>query len=175
MAHVLFSLLCFSGDVPKLRTICCDGLAKQLTHQIEDRPAKEKIVWRFIKWLRRPSTYGTGVRVMSDRATALPELAKSGIRQIVLRVTSRQSIHKEIKILGSRPGQLQTEVTPSKEQDSLEYIVIQEMRQGGKSTGWRIWGTVQPTDLNSVHTDPYFAPGLSGLDRLQAMRDASGQ
>ncbi|KAJ5162355.1 hypothetical protein N7492_007747 [Penicillium capsulatum] len=164
-----------SGDARKLRSICCDGLANKLTAQIEDRPANEKIIWKLVKWLRQPSTYGTGVRVMSDRATQIPEMSKSGIRQIVLRVNSRQSMHKEIKTLGSRPGQRQTEMKPAKQQDCLEHIVIQEIRWNDKSTGWRIWGTVKPTDLDTVYTDPYFAPGLSAMERMQAMKDAAGQ
>lgn len=112
---------------------------------------------------------------MSDRATEIPEMPKSGIRQIVLRVTSRQSMHKEIKTLGSRPGQKQTDVKPARQQDSLEHIVIQEIRWNEKSTGWRIWGTTQATDLDAVYSDPYFAPGMSTLERLQAMKDSMGQ
>lgn len=112
---------------------------------------------------------------MSDRATKLPEMPKSGIRQIVLRVTSRQSMHKEITTRASKFGQMQTEAKPAKQQDSLEHIVIQELRLNDKSTGWRIWGIVQPTDLHTLHNDPYFAPGLSPMERLQAMKDAAGQ
>ncbi|KAJ5632909.1 hypothetical protein N7490_009248 [Penicillium lividum] len=158
------------GDISGIRRICGEGLAKNLSSQIESRPKNQQVTWNLVKWVRGPSTFFTGIRVMSDRATQIPEVPNSGIRQIVLRMTSRQSMTKTTK--GSN-----AEVTgvPAKEQTCVEHFVIQEIRWNGKSTGWRAWGHVTPTDLETVYSDPAFAPGLTALERLEGMKKTMGQ
>ncbi|KAJ5613561.1 hypothetical protein N7528_007215 [Penicillium herquei] len=153
------------GDSSGLRRLCADGLAQNLVNQIESRPKNQKVTWKLVKWLRGPSTYFTGIRVMSDRATQLPEIANSGIRQIVLRMTSLQSMSK------NTPSSTDA---PAKEQNCEEYIVIQEIRWNGSSTGWRVWGYTKPIDVNTLNSDPYFAPGLSALERIDAMKRSVG-
>ncbi|KAJ5116398.1 hypothetical protein N7456_000746 [Penicillium angulare] len=162
------------GDSSGLRRLCGDGLSKTLLKQIESRPYNQKVSWKLVKWIRGPSTCFTGIRVMSDRATSLPEIANSGIRQIVLRVTSRQSMSKSTPPSRERtPGGTEVEA-PTKEQNCEEYVVIQEIRWNGISSGWRVWGYTKPTDLETLNSDPYFAPGLSPMERIDAMRKTMG-
>ncbi|CAI7590021.1 hypothetical protein N7533_000619 [Penicillium manginii] len=153
-----------SGDISKLKQITCDGLATKLISQIEARRPTEVVTWNLIKWLRQPSTYFTGVRVLSDRATQLPEVAKSGIRQIVLRVSSRQSMTKA-------SNSKDVAAQPAKQQDVTEYVVIQQLIWNGKDAGWRVWGNTKPTTMEQVWHDPSFAPGMTALERLDAMKD----
>jgi protein MBA1 len=104
------------------------------------------------------------VRVLSDRATQLPEVAKSGIRQIVLRVSSRQSMTKA-------SNSKDVAAQPAKQQDVTEYVVIQQLIWNGKDAGWRVWGNTKPTTMEQVWHDPSFAPGMTALERLDAMKD----
>ena len=165
-----------SGDSSGLRRLCADGLSKNLINQIDSRPKNQKVSWKLVQWLRGPSTYFTGIRVMSDRATQLPELANSGIRQIVLRLTSQQSMNKVIpsRLSRERSGPSETVEPPAKEQSCEEYVVIQEIRWNGNSTGWRIWGYTKPTNLDTLNSDPYFAPGMSPIERIEAMKRSMG-
>ncbi|KAJ5110921.1 hypothetical protein N7532_001456 [Penicillium argentinense] len=156
------------GDIQNIRKLCCDGLSKKLIQQIENRPSTEKVTWTLENWIRRPSTYFTGVRVLSDRATQLPEVSHSGVRQIVLRLTSRQAMSKT----NTAPvrGKAVAEAEPTaKQQDVVEYVVIQNIIWNGRESEWRVWGNTSPTSIHKIYTDPYFAPGLSAMERIQAM------
>lgn len=126
--------------------------------------------WKLVKYLRKPSTNFLGLRVVSDRATSIPEIPKSGVRQTIVRVTSRQSTTTtQTKTNGSN-----TEVIPisSKEKDVTEYIVIQNLRWNNKDHGWRVWGTTNPTTLEATQTDPYFMSGLSAMERMEMIKES---
>lgn len=172
----ILNILLVSGDSSGLRRLCADGLSKNLINQIESRPKNQKVSWKLVQWLRGPSTYFTGIRVMSDRATQLPELSNSGIRQIVLRLTSQQNMNKTIPSRSSREksGTPEAVEPPAKKQSCEEYVVIQEIRWNGNSTGWRVWGYTKPTNLDTLNSDPYFAPGMSPIERIEAMKRSMG-
>ncbi|KAJ5336923.1 uncharacterized protein N7506_004945 [Penicillium brevicompactum] len=157
------------GNIPEIKRITCDNLGRKLIRQIEGRPRNEQVSWKLVKYLRKPSTNFLGLRVVSDRATSIPEIPKSGIRQMVVRVTSRQATSTTQK-----PTSSSTEVVPisSKQQDITEYIVIQNLRWNGKDHGWRVWGTTNPTTLHATQTDPYFMPGLSAMERMEMIKDS---
>ncbi|KAJ5766515.1 uncharacterized protein N7511_004131 [Penicillium nucicola] len=159
------------GNIPEIRRFCADGLATNLTRQIENRDSSEKLEWTLIKYLRQPSTNFLGLRVMSDRATSLPEIPNSGIRQIVVRVTSRQST-TTTKLQRVTRGAAPAETPVStKELDCVEYIVVQNLRWNGKDKGWTLWGHTSPTTLHTAMTNPYFAPGLSAMERIEQMKE----
>lgn len=162
----------FSGDSNTLRRTCCTGLANSLNGRIAARPKGEKITWSLDKYIRSPSTWFTGIRVVSDRAVQLPELPDSGIRQVVLRITSRQSSGKMPRHIGrnSRPGAAET---PVKQQNCTEYLVLQKLRWMSQDEGWRIWGHATPTTVEDLST-PMFAPGLSVNERIEAMQASFG-
>lgn len=126
-----------------------------------------------MKYLRKPSTNFIGVRVLSDRATSIPDLPKSGIRQMVVRITSRQSTTRTQK--QSRGENAEVVPVSSKEQDCMEYIVIQHLRWNDQDKGWRVWGTTNPTTLHAAKNDPYFMPGLSAMERMEMIKDNMGQ
>lgn len=104
---------------------------------------------------------------MADRAVKIPDMANSGIRQVVVRLTSRQSM---TKLIPGRNGSKEV-ASAAKEQDCVEYVVIQQLIWHGKFSDWQIWGTTQATDMKAMNTDPAFAPGLSALERLEAMKN----
>ncbi|KAL4973769.1 hypothetical protein BDW66DRAFT_141523 [Aspergillus desertorum] len=157
------------GDSATLRNICCTGLANNLIGRIEARRKGEKVTWSLDKYIRSPSTWFTGMRVVSDRATQIPELPDSGVRQVVLRITSRQSTGK-VQPRDQR-ATVQAE-NPVKQQDCTEYIVLQKLRWMGEEESWRIWGHATPTSVDDL-SSPFFATGMSFADRYEAMKDAA--
>ncbi|EYE96215.1 uncharacterized protein EURHEDRAFT_498305 [Aspergillus ruber CBS 135680] len=159
------------GDVATLRKICCTGLANNLTTRVTNRPKDEKVTWSLDKYNRTPATFLTGARVLADRATQIPEIPKSGVRQVVLRITSSQSTGK-VKLSTNKRGLVEDaalEVTPAKQRDCTEYIVLQKLMWFGEEQEWRIWGHTTPTTVEDLET-PFFAPGLSLSDRMEAMK-----
>ncbi|KAL5337555.1 hypothetical protein BJX70DRAFT_369112 [Aspergillus crustosus] len=160
------------GDTTTLRKICCTGLANSLIGRIAARPKGERVSWSLDKYTRSLSTYFTGIRVVSDRATQIPELPDSGVRQVVLRITTRQSTGK-LQRQVARKGVESTQRPSLKQQDCTEYIVIQKLRWTGEEEPWRIWGHATPTTIDDL-SSPLFAQGLSMADRLEAMRESMG-
>ncbi|KAJ5816791.1 hypothetical protein N7447_009024 [Penicillium robsamsonii] len=163
------------GNIPKIRQICCDNLVKQLTKGIERRPKNELVTWKLVKYLRKPSTNFTGLRVISDRATSIPDIPKSGIRQIIVRMTSRQSTTTTKVQDPSGKAPAETSTVSVKEQDCVEHIVIQNLRWNNQDQGWRVWGHINPTTLDEAWNNPYFKPGLSTLERLEMIKDSVGK
>ncbi|KAL4885012.1 hypothetical protein BJY04DRAFT_181160 [Aspergillus karnatakaensis] len=160
-----------NGDAATLRKICCTGLANNLISRIATRPKGEKVTWSLDKYIRSSSTFFTGIRVVSDRATQIPEIPDSGVRQVVLRITTRQSTGKMQRQKAGDEGH--TTPSPAKQQDCTEYIVIQKLRWTGEEEPWRIWGHASPTTIEDLST-PIFAQGISMADRLEAMKDSMG-
>lgn len=162
------------GDVATLRKICCTGLANSLTSRITIRPKDERVTWTLNKYNRTPATFLTGVRVLADRATQIPEIPKSGVRQVVLRITSRQSTSK-VKLPTNKRGVVDEtaieaqDAAPAKQRDCTEYIVLQKLMWFGEEQEWRIWGHATPTTVEDLES-PFFAPGLSLSDRMEAMK-----
>ncbi|RDW86159.1 uncharacterized protein DSM5745_02801 [Aspergillus mulundensis] len=156
------------GETGTVRNICCTGLANSLVKRIEARPKGEQVTWSLDKYIRSPSTWFTGIRVVSDRATQLPNIADSGVRQVVLRITSRQSTGKaQRRAKNGTPAE-----GSGKQQDCMEYIVIQKLRWMGEEEGWRVWGHATPTTVEDL-SSPFFATDMSFADRYEAMKDAA--
>jgi mitochondrial protein MBA1 len=124
------------------------------------------VSWNIEKYHRSPSTFFTGVRVLSDRATPIPDFPDSGIRQIVLRISSQQSR----ETYSSEYGALEGLPPPAKIQDCTEYIVIQKVRINGFEKDWQIWGYTKPTTLEDLDS-PHFATNITFKERVQALQD----
>lgn len=126
------------------------------------------MTWTLDRYIRGPSTYFTGIRVVSDRATEIPEIPDSGIRQVVVRITSRQTTVTE-PILDERESKQAVQEDPKvKTQDCTEYLVIQKMLWMGDEQDWRVWGYATPTTVADLDS-PWFASGLSLSERLRMM------
>lgn len=151
-----------------IRAKCSPGLGNDLIKRIRKRNPKETISWTLERYIRDPSTFFTGVRVLSDRATLIPEVPDSAIRQIVLRIKSQQS---SLKISKEGTDNLEQAVfSVPKVQDCTEYVVIQKVRIAGKEKDWEIWGFAKPTTLEDLDS-PFFAAGLSLKERVLALQD----
>ncbi|RMJ21176.1 hypothetical protein PHISP_07951 [Aspergillus sp. HF37] len=161
------------GDINTLKKICCTGLVNDLAARIQQRRKDEKIIWTLDKYHRGPSTYFTGVRIMADRAAAIPEVPGTGIRQVVVRITSRQSKGRT-KQPSTKGSPAESENSPTATQDCTEHIVLQRQRVFGQEEPWRIWGHVTPTTVEDLD-DPAFAAGLSVAERFEAMRNLAGR
>ncbi|TQB69186.1 hypothetical protein MPDQ_002194 [Monascus purpureus] len=159
------------GDIFSLRKICCTGLANSLSSQIERRARNERVTWDLQKYIRGPATFFTGIRVVSDRATQIPELEDSGVRQVILRITSRQSTSK-YTVPSKREAENSTPTLKSAPviKDCTEYIVIQKLRWAGEEGEWRIWGHATPSTVEDLES-PMFSTKLSLYERLMALKD----
>ncbi|PGH34832.1 hypothetical protein GX50_02393 [[Emmonsia] crescens] len=147
-----------AADTATLQSVCCNNLRDQFLKRISKRPQNGKtLVWTLHKFIKFPfSTTLTGARVIADRAAQVGH--GIGIRQVVVRIQSRQSLVRE----GAE----------AKEQDSTEYIVLQKMLIGGKEGNWKVWGFANETKMEDMETNPAFAKGLSLKERLELMSGA---
>lgn len=151
-----------------LRAKCSPGLATDLIKRIRKRPPKENISWKLERYIRDPSTFWTGARVLSDRATLMPEIPDSAIRQIVLRIKSEQTSFKSTK--GETENVVKSVYGLPKVQICTEYVVIQKVKLAGREKDWEIWGFAKPTTMEDLDS-PFFATGMSLKDRVMAMQD----
>jgi len=160
------------ADVDSLNIICCPGLARSLTARIRQRPSNELVSWSLDRYLRTPSTFFIGVRILSDRAVAFPDMPDSGVRQIVARVTSRQStgmtFFADDQIVS---GSANSQPSQVKQQNCTEHIVLQRIMWSGEELGWSIWGHANPTTVNDLDS-PHFAQGLTASERLSMIMDS---
>jgi protein MBA1 len=125
------------GDVKTLRRICCEGLNDSFAARIHGR-GKEKVQWELVKYNKRP-------RVMSNKAASLPRDG-SGVRQAVVRISSRQRLTRygaNGKII---PGS-------GKEKDVVEYVVIQKILLNGQEGEWQVWGTTGESTLEQIEEE----------------------
>ena len=155
-------------DSPTLKRVCCAGLNETSQAQIArrantDEPGKtwKRIALRglpvptWIPWPFSRLVPFAAVRVVSDRAAPIPGLKGAGIRQTVVRIVSEQELETKDKIITKR---------------SAEWIVLQKMTMDGQERGWKIWGTVEPTDTAEAEKQAEISnqgPGLS--ERLSAV------
>ncbi|EEA19604.1 hypothetical protein TMatcc_009740 [Talaromyces marneffei ATCC 18224] len=156
------------GNERVLRARCSPGLGSDLIKRIRKRNPKESFAWSIERYIRDPSTFFTGIRVLSDRATVIPDLPDSSIRQIVLRIKSQQSFIKVAK--EDKDAVAKGLFTDPKIQDCTEYVVIQKVKIAGHEKEWEIWGFTKPTTFEELNS-PFFEMGLSLKDRIQAMQD----
>lgn len=125
--------------------------------------------WNLLKYNRTPSTWFTGARVISDRSTQIPEIPESGIRQVVIRITSKQSTSSYTEDYDKATGTKIINPTPGKEQDCTEYVVIQKLRLSGQERPWQIWGYATPTTVEDLDS-PFFSSDLTMRERLENMQ-----
>lgn len=89
----------------------------------------------------------------------------AGVRQVVVRIRSRQSIGKPTAESNSN------QVAEAKQRDCLEYLVLQKMMWHGEEKDWKIWGLVDEMTADDLDS-PFFAgQGLSVSDRLTMMKE----
>lgn len=88
-----------------------------------------------------------------------------GMRQVVVRIQSRQSLIKTSPKQTQGDRQKQQE---EKQKDCTEYLVIQRLMVNGVEGDWRVWGLANETTLKDLKTDPAFYSEVSLIDRLKA-------
>lgn len=106
---------------------------------------------------------GVRTKVVSDRAASVPLGEDTVVRQVVVRIRSRQSlIRLKPSPRSTRESTIEgQEQTEKKIQDLTEYVVIQQLILDGRERPWMIWGTVQETDEKGV--EALLAKGWSGM------------
>ncbi|QKX64031.1 uncharacterized protein TRUGW13939_11204 [Talaromyces rugulosus] len=158
------------GNQDALKQICCTGLANNLIRRSRARGPGEKVSWNLLKYNRTPSTWFTGVHVVQDRSTQIPEVPESGVRQVIVRIASKQSTHTYTEYIDQATRQRTLVPSPEKVQDCTEYVVIQKLRIKGEEKPWQVWGYATPTTVDDLDS-PFFSSELTVRERLEMMQD----
>ncbi|KAL8659691.1 MAG: hypothetical protein Q9226_000316 [Calogaya cf. arnoldii] len=131
-----------SGDVTTLSTICTEGLLASFKSRIAARPRNERFRWNLHKFIRAP-------KFVSQRVGVLPYKG-SAIRQVVVRMRSRQSL---ARMVSRGPGRPDAQIQGTgEEKDVTEYLVLQRRIWKEIEEPWMVWGTTDETDPDTVLT-----------------------
>ncbi|KAL8779565.1 MAG: hypothetical protein Q9213_006870 [Squamulea squamosa] len=128
------------GDITTLSTICTEGLLASFKSRIAARPRNERLRWTLHKFSRGP-------KFVSHRVAVLP-FKGSAIRQVVVRMRSRQSLARMVSGGPGRPDAL-VEGT-GEEKPVSEYLVLQRRMWKEEEEPWMIWGTTEETNPDTV-------------------------
>ncbi|KAL8854890.1 MAG: hypothetical protein Q9221_000397 [Calogaya cf. arnoldii] len=128
------------GDITTLSTICTEGLLASFKSRIAARPRNERLRWTLHKFIRAP-------KFVSQRVGVLPYKG-SAIRQVVVRMRSRQSL---ARMVSRGPGRPDAQIQGTgEEKDVTEYLVLQRRIWKEIEEPWMIWGTTDETDPDTV-------------------------
>lgn len=84
-----------ASDVETLRRICAEGLLGSLRTRISHRAPNERFDWTLHQMIGKP-------RVVSNRAAMLPFGKESALRQVVVKIRSRQSLGRKVVQPGAK-------------------------------------------------------------------------
>jgi len=136
-----------TGDRDTIAQIACTGLQRQLQIKLDHRkslqsppetwtikykgllPASEKMPWLLQAFV---PPWFKSTQILADRYAALPIGNDAALRQIFVRIKSKQTLDRN-------DGQGKKTV------DRSEIVVIQKMKVDGEEDDWMIWGTIEPT------------------------------
>jgi hypothetical protein len=138
-------------DLPTLKSIACAGLMANIKSRLDAQKSTKKVrdTWSLVRYngLRPPrwipwpiSSFipNRAIKVVHDIIAPLPIGGKdASIRQVVVRMKSRQSFNRQ-----DGKGLQTKELT--------EYVVIQKMTADGLDKDWMIWGTVLPSTAEQI-------------------------
>lgn len=98
---------------------------------------------------------------MSSRATVIPGIDKSILRQHVVRIRCVQSLQPRLRANWTESGK---KISPEMEesarkvgqdkQDHVSYVVIQKRILRGKEGPWKIWGLLKASDPDKAVGKP---------------------
>ncbi|KAI5287694.1 hypothetical protein KEM54_005812 [Ascosphaera aggregata] len=172
-----------NGNRTAIERICCAGLRNNLTRRIDKRGDKsDPYVWELHGYINFPrSLQIRGGTIVSDRGSSLQFIKNMGVRQVIVRIQSKQSLEKPLptdnggrvrKDENGKAAVTAADSTERKIQDCTEYVVLQKFVFKGKEDAeWKVWGLAQETTLEVLEKDPYFAPGLPLKEKISSMTD----
>ncbi|KAF2653973.1 hypothetical protein K491DRAFT_779943 [Lophiostoma macrostomum CBS 122681] len=173
-----------SKDRTNLDKFCVSGIIDHLKERWAARPADVTMTWKLLDrsqdlssklpWL---NTGKLSARIVSNRMGHLPisgasdRKTPSAVRQVVLRIASRQVLTVEREIDGKGKGskaeklaklawrpeganeQAEDEFDWAIERhpkDVVEYVVMQRRMLRGNEEDWKVWGFTEPTTMESM-------------------------
>ena len=113
--------------------------------------------WPLCSWMP-----GKAYKVVNDVVGALPVSNDVLIRQVIVRITSKQKYN-----LNNGKGDQQKTLT--------EYVVLQKILFQGEDEGWKVWGTVKPNTVEEIQAmvEEDKKEG-SLMDRVRALMPSQG-
>ena len=138
------------GDMSTINKIACKGLIQQSQRSISQRRDSTALKFSILgyrgmqypqslRWPLLSILPFNATKIVSDKVAPLPFGQNNLLRQVVVRISSRQ--------------ELQTPENPvGKKADLTEYVVIQRMRMDGVDEGWKLWGTTKQSTMKDIET-----------------------
>jgi len=165
-----------SKSTTKLEGIAISGLIKHITKRIDARPSNVDLSWQLVRHLSSPRVMSNRFSIFPFPG-ADDSRAPCAFRQVVIRLKTRQRLTIECnddaatssrrlgaaqrrrKALAWSPdgpqlsaeaeqAEAETEAEPI-EKDVTEYMVLQRVMWKGVEEGWKVWGFVDKTTLES--------------------------
>ncbi|KAK5092436.1 hypothetical protein LTR24_005254 [Lithohypha guttulata] len=136
-----------AGDRETIEQIACMGLKRELQIKLDHRkalqsppetwtiqykgllPTSERTPWLMQAFL---PPWLKSTQIMADRYAQLPVGEDASLRQIFVRIRSKQTLDRN-------------DGKGVKEVERSEIVVIQKMKMSGEEDDWMIWGTTEPT------------------------------
>lgn len=146
--HSAMSEALARGDKEALRRVCCAPLYQRLCGTIERRPAGRRYSWELVRY-NKAWLYP---RLVDDKI-AVEQGSVFARRQAVVAIASRQ---RRVDVDDTARGGGGRAVPGSeKEADLVEYLVLSASIDPRTSlqNEWRIFGTVNPTTLESYESE----------------------
>lgn len=153
-------------DLETLRKMCGDGLLASFRARLSHRPKGEKWKWTLNSYVGTP-------RVVSNRAGRLPFDAGPGdrgsaLRQVVVRIRSKQTLVKERvedKSKKRKPGKGDNadaavqDIGVPRAKEVTEYLVLQRRMWRGVEEPWIVWGLAEETTLEKLKMEDMVPQG----------------
>ncbi|KAF2176170.1 hypothetical protein K469DRAFT_35077 [Zopfia rhizophila CBS 207.26] len=156
-------------DEKSLSNLCLDRLHTHFRTLLAGRPKNKHLSWQLLSYLSKP-------RIVSNRMAPLPieGFKETGLRQVVVRLHTRQLLttrteprisKKQYKELawtpdGVQPEEVKDEVE-EKEENVVEYVVLQRRMVRGQEEDWLVWGFADETTTEKIREDEEFERLLS--------------
>lgn len=121
-----------AGDITTLKTLCHDGLLASFRARIRVRPSTDSRKWTLINYIEDPSIASTNIAFLE---------VGPALYQVIVKIKSVQSLDREHK----------------NGQNMVEYLVLQRKMWKRKEDDWKIWGTVEESQVSDVLGDDALA------------------
>ncbi|CAK3786774.1 hypothetical protein TI39_contig513g00007 [Lecanosticta acicola] len=158
------------GDLDVLQDRVSSGLLGSLRSRITQRQPNTSLKWTLHKYLGRPRCVSMTFALIDFKT---PKTERNGVVQAIVRVRSRQSLQKMMKmrVIDEKTGRSRIEVVPVNSdgkriplsqleesklrdvKDTTEYLVIQKLLKAGKEGPWHLWGMAEETTMAKLARD----------------------
>ncbi|KAF2802975.1 uncharacterized protein BDZ99DRAFT_454266 [Mytilinidion resinicola] len=149
-------------DTPTITRLCCSGLAADFRARMSHRALGTHVTWSLASYTASP-------KIVSNRASPLPGLQRSGVRQVVVRLASKQILATwtDEQARAAVPADVETV-----ESEVTEYLVLQRRMLEGVEEAWMVWGFAEESTPEVRRRDEKMTRELEEYQRAQSSLQA---